>query len=38
MRKRASSNDVTDRNGYIVTQALIYAIAHVQNLPEEDQE
>ncbi|MCM2504106.1 hypothetical protein NDN16_10525 [Aureimonas altamirensis] len=38
MRKRTTSNDITGRDGYIVTQALIYAIAHIQNLPEEDQE
>ncbi|KRW96245.1 hypothetical protein [Paracoccus sp. MKU1] len=29
---------VTGRDGYIVAKALVYAIAHIQSLPEERQE
>jgi hypothetical protein len=32
------SNSVTGRDGYITTQALIYAISHIQSLSEERQE
>ena len=38
MTKSKSQTSVTGRDGYIVTKALIYAIAHIQSLPEERQE
>jgi len=35
-KKRATS--YTGRDGYIMGQALVYAIAHIQSLPDEKQE
>lgn len=38
MGRTSRSTSITGRDGYIVNQALIYAIAHIQSLPEEKQE
>ncbi|GHA35037.1 hypothetical protein GCM10007989_33700 [Devosia pacifica] len=38
MARTSRSTSVTGRDGYIVNQALLYAIAHIQSLPEEKQE
>lgn len=38
MNANENSNSITGRDGYIVNQALLYAIAHIQSLPEEKQE
>lgn len=38
MGKRASSIEITGRDSYIIHQALLYAIAHIQSLPDDNQE
>ncbi|MDX0889752.1 hypothetical protein U8C37_06695 [Sinorhizobium medicae] len=38
MSKKTKATSHTGRDGYIMGQALVYAIAHIQSLPEERQE
>jgi hypothetical protein len=38
MSKKSKATSHTGRDGYIMGQALVYAIAHIQGLPEEKQE
>lgn len=38
MTRKADQTSITGRDGFIVNKALLYAIAHIQSLPEERQE
>lgn len=38
MARKSKATSLTGRDGYIMGQALVYAIAHIQSLPEEKQE
>lgn len=38
MTRKSVQTSITGRDGYIVNQALLYAIAHIQSLPPEKQE